>query len=98
MESSDEIEREGVAWDVEETIFVAVGKNVEKSKTMLFWAAQSFLGKKICLLHVHKPAHGVALGELSFHPLSDFEFYKLDDCISRLCIFGLFVSCFVLFK
>ncbi|XP_044506228.1 U-box domain-containing protein 32 isoform X3 [Mangifera indica] len=66
MESSDEIEREGVAWDVEETIFVAVGKNVDKSKTMLFWAAQSFLGKKICLLHVHKPAHGVALEESNY--------------------------------
>ncbi|XP_031281079.1 U-box domain-containing protein 33 isoform X2 [Pistacia vera] len=66
MESSDEIEREGVAWDVEETIFVAVGKNVEKSKTTLFWAAQSFLGKKICLLHVHKPAHVVALEESNY--------------------------------
>ncbi|KAJ0100351.1 hypothetical protein Patl1_20150 [Pistacia atlantica] len=79
MESSDEIERDGVAWDVEETIFVAVGKNVEKSKTTLFWAAQSFLGKKICLLHIHKPAHVVALGELSFYPLSEESNYTVDE-------------------
>ncbi|KAK4837629.1 hypothetical protein QYF36_007074 [Acer negundo] len=47
----------------EETIFVAVGKSIEKSKTTLFWAVQSFLGKKICVLHVHTPAHVVALKE-----------------------------------
>ncbi|KAF2320429.1 hypothetical protein GH714_027492 [Hevea brasiliensis] len=33
------------AYDVEDTIFVAVGKNVEKCKTTLFWAVQSFAGR-----------------------------------------------------
>ncbi|XP_052202193.1 U-box domain-containing protein 32-like isoform X2 [Diospyros lotus] len=47
--------------DVENTIFVAVGKNVKESKSTLFWALQSFPGKIICLLHVHQPAHLVTL-------------------------------------
>ncbi|GAV79309.1 Usp domain-containing protein/U-box domain-containing protein/Pkinase_Tyr domain-containing protein [Cephalotus follicularis] len=60
--SVDEDIEEGREFDVEETIFVAVGENVEKSKTTLFWAVQSFLGKKICVLHVHrKPPHILAL-------------------------------------
>ncbi|KAJ0253769.1 U-box domain-containing protein 32 [Hirschfeldia incana] len=45
-----------VALDVEETIFVAVAEDVERSKTTLLWAARNFSGKKICLLYVHRPA------------------------------------------
>ncbi|PSS33060.1 U-box domain-containing protein [Actinidia chinensis var. chinensis] len=55
-----EIEIEGLC-DVENTIFVAVGNNVKESKSTLLWALQSFAGKKICLLHVHEPAHSVSL-------------------------------------
>ncbi|PKI50733.1 hypothetical protein CRG98_028875 [Punica granatum] len=44
----------------DETIFVAVGKSVESSKTTLLWALDNFVGKKICLLHVHRPAHSAA--------------------------------------
>ena len=57
-----EIEMEGLC-DVENTIFVAVGKNVKESKSTLLWALRSFSGKKICLLHVHEPAHSVSLGK-----------------------------------
>ncbi|KAJ8752868.1 hypothetical protein K2173_008603 [Erythroxylum novogranatense] len=60
MEGFDEIEMER-AYDSDETIFVAVGKNVTKSKTTLFWAVRSFSGKRICLLHVHQPDTFVAL-------------------------------------
>ncbi|XP_013603669.1 PREDICTED: U-box domain-containing protein 32 isoform X1 [Brassica oleracea var. oleracea] len=42
--------------DVDETIFVAVAEDVERSKTTLLWAARNFSGKKICLLYVHRPA------------------------------------------
>ncbi|GFY84183.1 U-box domain-containing protein kinase family protein [Actinidia rufa] len=55
-----EIEIEGLC-DVENTIFVAVGKNVKESKSTLLWALQSFAGKKISLLHVHEPARSVSL-------------------------------------
>lgn len=47
----------------EETIFVAVGKNVKGSKATLFWALDNFARKKICLLHVHRPARSAALSE-----------------------------------
>lgn len=47
----------------EETLFVAVGKNVERSKTTIFWVLDNFAGKKICLLHVHKPVHSAPLSE-----------------------------------
>lgn len=66
MENFEENEQERGLCDVEETIFVAVGRNIEKSKTTLFWAVQNFAGKKICLLHVHKPIQVVAaFSELS---------------------------------
>ncbi|KAK4743592.1 hypothetical protein SAY87_009904 [Trapa incisa] len=45
----------------EETIYVAIGKNVERSKAALFGALDNFVHKKICLLHVHTPARSVAL-------------------------------------
>lgn len=47
-------------YDLDETIFVAVGKNVEKSKTTLFWAVDNFPGKRLCALHVHQPTHVLA--------------------------------------
>ncbi|KAJ0228665.1 Serine-threonine/tyrosine-protein kinase [Hirschfeldia incana] len=45
-----------LALDVDETIFVAVAEDVERSKTTVLWAARNFSGKKICLLYVHRPA------------------------------------------
>nr|GMC64847.1 U-box domain-containing protein 32 isoform X1 [Ipomoea batatas] len=47
-------EGEGV-YDVENTVFVAVGKNVKEGKSTLYWAVKSFSRKRICLLHVHQP-------------------------------------------
>lgn len=63
MENFEENRQQRVVSDVEETIFVAVGKNVEKNKTTVFWALQNFAGKKISLLHVHKPSHVFAFKE-----------------------------------
>ncbi|XP_022738777.1 U-box domain-containing protein 32 [Durio zibethinus] len=56
----EEIERE-LEYNGEVTVFVAVGKSVEKSKTTLFWAVHNFPGKRICVLHVHQPTHVLAL-------------------------------------
>lgn len=47
---------EGIC-DVENTIFVAVGKNVKEGKSILSWALKSFAGRRICVLHVHQPNH-----------------------------------------
>lgn len=49
------IEIEG-SCDVENTVFVAVGKNVKESKSTLLWALEYFAGRDLCLLHVHQPA------------------------------------------
>ncbi|CAN1264687.1 U-box domain-containing protein 32 [Linum perenne] len=42
-----------VELETEETIYVAVGRNAEESKSTLLWTVRNFVGKKICLLHVH---------------------------------------------
>ncbi|KAB2001187.1 hypothetical protein ES319_D12G283600v1 [Gossypium barbadense] len=67
-------------YDFEDVIFVAVGKNVEKSKTTLDWAVDNFPGKKICVLHVHRPTHVLALtdgklarGKLKQHAVEAFQ-------------------------
>ncbi|KAK7343695.1 hypothetical protein VNO77_12645 [Canavalia gladiata] len=38
-----------------DTVYVAVGKNMEKSQQLLHWVAKNFSGKNICLLHIHQP-------------------------------------------
>ncbi|KAG4117873.1 hypothetical protein ERO13_D12G257500v2 [Gossypium hirsutum] len=67
-------------YDFEDVIFVAVGKNVEKSKTTLDWAVDNFPGKKICVLHVHRPTNVLALtdgklarGKLKQHAVEAFQ-------------------------
>ncbi|KAL9264361.1 U-box domain-containing protein [Drosera capensis] len=46
---------------VEDTVFVAVGKEVKESKFTLIWALQNSKGKKICLIHVHEPPQTVPI-------------------------------------
>ncbi|GMI99626.1 hypothetical protein like AT3G49060 [Hibiscus trionum] len=77
----------------EEVVFVAVGRNVEKSKTALNWAVDNFPGKKICVLHVHRPTHVLALtdgkrgrGKLKQHAVEAFqklERQKLRECLDE---------------
>lgn len=47
--------------DVENTVFIAVGKNVKESKSVILWAVKSFTGMKFCLLHIHQPPQLVTL-------------------------------------
>ena len=61
---------------VEDTIFVAVGKDVKESKSALIWAIQNSGGKKICLLHVHVPAQMI--------PMSEFANFLI--CVVCLCL------------
>lgn len=58
------VAREGEpVFDVEETIFVAVGKDHKQSRRALSWTVNNFSGKKICLLHVHQPSPLLAMTE-----------------------------------
>ena len=70
--------------DVNETIFVAVAEDVERSKTTLLWAARNFSGKKICLLYVHRPARPASWSEIfcfSFSSLSLLVFRSIMDSL-----------------
>ncbi|KAK8714745.1 hypothetical protein V6N13_042094 [Hibiscus sabdariffa] len=80
-------------YGAEEVVFVAVGSDVEKSKTTLNWAVDNFPGKKICVLHVHRPTHVLALtdgkcgrGKLKQHAVEAFqklERQKLRECLDE---------------
>ena len=52
-----EIEKEQLDnYYAESTVFVAVGKNLKESESVLSWAIGKFAGKKrICILHIHQP-------------------------------------------
>ncbi|KAF3524419.1 hypothetical protein F2Q69_00048538 [Brassica cretica] len=51
------------ALNVDQTIFVAVAEDVERSKTTVLWAARNFSIKKICLLYVHRLARPASCSE-----------------------------------
>ncbi|KAK7389946.1 hypothetical protein VNO78_25243 [Psophocarpus tetragonolobus] len=46
---------------VDDTIYVAVAKDVKDSKLNLIWAIQNSGGRRICILHVHVPASTIPL-------------------------------------
>lgn len=61
MASSGEIVEEPVSRVIEDTIYVALGKEVKESKSVLLWALQNSGGKKICIIHVHQPAQMIPM-------------------------------------
>ncbi|MBA0757964.1 hypothetical protein Gotri_021006 [Gossypium trilobum] len=75
LSSGREIVEETVARIIEEKIYVAVGKNVDKYKSVLFWALQHSGGKKICIIHVHQPAKMIPVSEMG----TKFPASKLEE-------------------
>ncbi|KAK2650289.1 hypothetical protein Ddye_017778 [Dipteronia dyeriana] len=55
MSGREAIAEEPVARVIEDKIYVAVGKHLKKSKSVLLWALQNSGGKRICIIHVHQP-------------------------------------------
>ncbi|CAJ1977032.1 unnamed protein product [Sphenostylis stenocarpa] len=53
-----------------DTVYVAVGRNAEKTQQLLHWAVNNLSGKNVCLLHIHQPH---ALNSLSDRNLSVYE-------------------------
>ncbi|XP_076953822.1 U-box domain-containing protein 32-like [Bidens hawaiensis] len=47
--------------DVNNTVFVAVGNNINESKSIILWTLNHFSSMNICLLHVHQPNHLITL-------------------------------------
>ncbi|KAE8709411.1 U-box domain-containing protein 33 [Hibiscus syriacus] len=64
MSSRRELVEETVEDIIEEKIYVAVGKDVGKYKSLLIWALQHSGGKKICIIHVHQPAKMIPVTEM----------------------------------
>ncbi|GAB4844494.1 hypothetical protein Ancab_037872 [Ancistrocladus abbreviatus] len=50
-----------VSATVEDTLYVAVGKEVKDSERTLLWALQNSGGRKICILHVHQPSEMIPI-------------------------------------
>jgi len=66
MTSRREIVNEPSPSMVNETIYVAVAKDVKDSKLNLIWAIQNSGGRRICILHVHVPAPMIPLALSKF--------------------------------
>lgn len=79
--------------DVEDTVYVAVGKNLEEGKSVLLSAVENFAGKSVCLLHVHRPNRSAQLvsGKLSVRRLKwqgvatyrDLEHQKMHEVLDQ---------------
>ncbi|KAK9273562.1 hypothetical protein L1049_018372 [Liquidambar formosana] len=59
--SNGGIVEEPVTRVIEDKLYVAVGKDVKESKSILMWALQNSGGRKICLIHVYQPAQMIPL-------------------------------------
>lgn len=47
--------------DDDDTLFVALGKDVKKDEKVLMWALHNSRGRKICILHVHQLARMIPM-------------------------------------
>lgn len=64
--SREIVVEEPVARVIEDKIYVAVGRSVKESKSILVWALQNSGGKRICIIHVHQPAQMIPLSKFAF--------------------------------
>ena len=62
MASGHENSEDPVTSVSEEMIYVAVGTDVKDCKSILLWALRNFGGKRICIVHVHRPARWIPNG------------------------------------
>ena len=62
MASGHETSADPVKSVIEEMIYVAVGTNVKDCKSILLWALRNFGGKRICIVHVHRPTQWIPNG------------------------------------
>ena len=71
--------------EVNEKIYIAVGKQWKACKSSVEWTIRNSKGKKLCLVHVHQPAQYISICWCldSFCCLSTLSFYA-ETTISRL--------------
>ncbi|GLT60644.1 hypothetical protein SLA2020_334010 [Shorea laevis] len=74
MASRGEIVEESVALVNEDKIFVALGKEIEKNKSVLYWAITNSGGKRLCIIHVHQRAQRIPVPNMgSKFPVSSLK-------------------------
>lgn len=74
------------------TVYVAVGKNAEKSQKLLHWTTQNFPGRRICLLHIHLPDPENSSSESLFNSRT-FKIIKTVIFVSVACGVSLLIKC-----
>ncbi|KAF7137996.1 hypothetical protein RHSIM_Rhsim07G0014500 [Rhododendron simsii] len=47
----------------EEKMYIAVGKDIKESTSVLNWALRNAGGRQICILHVHEPAQWIRISK-----------------------------------
>ncbi|XP_052193096.1 U-box domain-containing protein 33 isoform X2 [Diospyros lotus] len=72
MASRGEIVEEPPVQVVVDKVYVAVGKDLNESKSTLLWALHKSEGRRICILHVHNPAQRIPCMGTKF-PVSQLE-------------------------
>ncbi|KAK7857967.1 u-box domain-containing protein 33 [Quercus suber] len=65
---------------IEEMIYVAVGTDVKDCKSILLWALRNFRGKRICIVHVHRPARWIPNGKLNIGWTPSSKLTGRKDC------------------
>lgn len=98
MEIRGEIVEETPPREVEDKIYVAVGKDLKESLSILRWALQNSGGRQICILHVHQPAEKIPImgtrfrvNQLEAHQVKAFHdeerqnMYQLIDKYKQIC-------------
>lgn len=65
LEIVDELEPRTTPSDAvkEDIMFVALGKDMKESESLLMWALNNSRGMKICVLHVHQPARKIPFSQ-----------------------------------
>lgn len=49
----------------DDTLYVAVGKEVKESEYTIVWALHNSGGRRLCILHVHTPAQKIPISNFS---------------------------------
>ncbi|CAI9277992.1 unnamed protein product [Lactuca saligna] len=84
--------------EVEDKIYVAVGKDLKESQSTLLWALRNSGGRQICILHVHQPADKIPImgtkfriNQLEAHQVSSYHekekqnMHQLLDEYNQIC-------------
>lgn len=58
---------ENLPVQIDDRLYVAVGKELKQSKCTLLWALHNSGGRRICILHVHEPAQWIPMMGAKFH-------------------------------